>query len=519
MTRTVLSGPATLDKAALLLGNPRTVQAGKAYTLSVSIGGTYGDNVTILAEQFAGDGSRRSQWQGTAVQCRPGESRRNVDLIVIPEPGVTKMQFMAFRYNDQSYSQPMGLHSAEWAEGIDPKYSETPKRSFKGNRGIAIDDLGNFTIDDAPYFPIGICTGGRSAADMAMFKNQGFNVETWSAEGFAGKIGMATGLNLSQYCLPTKKGGWAYGNMDLLRRVCATLPKDVLWGYLDCEEMTGTMPKVQQTIETFKDVMPGVPVFVLNGNIGLQALGDVTGTYVQGGDNAQGKVGLGGQLALSRLSDVPSSIAQIQTYAGEMVATRFWGAIAHGCRGASIWMDNNPTLGAAKAETTKWWPDIPRLRKEVDKIIDVIRAPTNPLHVKVTLSNDNIVDPVAFGWRSTPSGVYLIAANQTLEPQRFSALVNAVSDNRPVIDWGDPVDALTGQPINVQKIRTDQGWAFNFQLKPAQYQVVKLRRMLGVPLPTTPPVELNKPKHPLITQIEAMSPDERKRLKDLINGA
>jgi hypothetical protein len=476
------------------------VTPGKHYTISgnitsdVSASGVTG-NITIYGTQYNAmgqpiGGPRLSPgtWLGSRV--RSG----GFDFWWECPPNVTTMTMQATRYTQQATPMMMTLDDFKLTEGWVPQYPEALKPSFtsKGNKpSIAIANTGVFRIDGKCYFPVGICMDqNRSAESYAnianLLKSGGpsiLPVDTWnghSAYQLANKImpaGMMGGFQLSQYI---GHSGWAYeaGVADLRKTIQAIIDqgllRSVLFGYWDNEEAFEQWSVPAEILRVFRE-MTGLPVYVLNGNIGMSQpsagplLGDCTGTYAPGGDYGTDDVGVGNHVSLRHMSPIPASFVQVQAGAGDLLWPQVFGALCYGAKGMTFWADNIPSMGAPPLEQGAWLKDAPRRLAQIDALMPAIVAGIDCAQVW----------PVTVG--SSANGT-IIMVNQTRMPQLYNGTTFAPLEIR-IIDASVPPPNPTPTPKPPAAGKT--AWARIEEVIPvigqaSPAQIKKIRKALNL---------------------------------------
>lgn len=173
------------------------------------------------------------------------------------------------------------------------------------------------------------------------------------------------------------------------------------------------------------------PIYALQGEFNIarvhaaKGLVDVSGTYVGGGADATGGAGLGaddGLLILDRLEQQgsPAAFAQFNGVDGPGdMRLRLYNSILVGARAIGYWRDCFSPNGQKEAPSVgpvdqkPWWPDFPNLRREVDRLLPVIREP----HWTSWKVSVNAPGSVRAGTRDHNGEGYLILVNQTTKPQ------------------------------------------------------------------------------------------------------
>lgn len=339
-------------------------------------------------------------------------------------------------------------------EGLSLEQPPARKRGFQGGH-VRVDALGNFEIRKAdrwvPFFPL--CIYSDNARDWSVYSRQGWNTVIWA--GSAAQVrqareavsafnpdGMRAGFSLAQYTFPS---GWAYNDLkDLtakLREIRERkLADNLLLYYWDNENNHDQWGVPSTVIRTLRGVdadaagKPLRPVYVLQGAFNVarvhaaRGLADVSGTYFGGGATAAGGAEIAegdGLFFLDRLEGQcsPAAFAQFNGVdgAGDM-RLRLYSALLLGARAIGYWRDAfgpenrraDPTVGPV--DEKPWWPDFPNLRREVDRLLPLIRAP----HWTSWTARVDPAASVEVGTRNYAGEGYVFLVNRTTRPQRVT---------------------------------------------------------------------------------------------------
>lgn len=437
------------------------VQPGKSYTygfyLKTLNGPTY-----VGAQISLHDSNRkfiRNFVSGRGGTSRDGQWEEYALPFVVPD-GVAFIGCQVFKTEN---TQPGGQVWADdfyLGEGLGLEQPPSAKKPFDGAH-VRVDALGNFEVRKkgiwTPFFPL--CMYADNYRDWSVYSRQGWNVNIWTGSAAHVKQakeavsefnpdGMMSGLSISQYTFPA---GWAYNNLDDLRtRVKEIfdqgLGENLLLYYWDNEVNHDQWQVPVDVINTIKSVdvdSSGArlnPVYALQGTFNIarvhaaRGLVDVSGTYFGGSAADTGGAGQGGDEGLFILDrqeqqTSPTAFAQFNGVdgAGDM-RLRLYNSIILGAKAMGYWRDMyGPNLEkdewkVGRADEKPWWPDFPNLRREVDRLLPLIREP----HWTAWTASVNAPDNVRVGTRDHNGEGNLILVNQTTRPQNVSVVVDGL---------------------------------------------------------------------------------------------
>jgi Concanavalin A-like lectin/glucanases superfamily len=358
--------------------------------------------------------------------------------------------------------RPSGTTGSVWVdefyfgEGIGFEQAPSAKTAFNGTL-VRIDDLGNIEVNKSgtwtSFFPLAIY-GDGSRSDWSVYSDQGFNMNMWAgsyvsiqkakdATSTFNPDGMLSGLQIAQYTSPL---GSKYNDITHLEDTIQDIIDEglmgsLLWYYWDNEnsysEWSVPLAVTNKIKEMDEDANSNRqhPIYVLQGNEGIArsfnnstvTMTDVVGDYVTGGDTG----GALGHIILNSIEEQtqPVVIAQINYGVGNHMRSRLYTAIAKGARGMGFWRDtyNNPTLRPA-VEDMDWWDDFPDIRREIDKLMPVIREPH---WTTWTLACDD--DGMEFGTRDYEGRGHVIAANDTDSSITATFTISGLTSYTPLI--------------------------------------------------------------------------------------
>lgn len=350
------------------------------------------------------------------------------------------------------------------------------KRPFNGGR-VRVDELGNFEVKRdgrwTPFFPL--CMYSDNRRDPVVYSQQGWNVIIWTSTAASVRPakeavsefnpdGMLAGFQISQYTFPS---GWAYNQLDDLRQKLEEifdqgLNDHLLLYYWDNENNYDQWKVPVDVIQTIRSVERQRfgrlqhPVYALQGNYGLarvhaaRGLVDISGTYVGGGADATGGAGTGdvdGLWILDRLEGQtsPAAFAQFNGVDGPGdMRLRLYNAILLGAKAIGYWRDcyggcsekHQQTVGPV--DRKPWWPDFPNLRREIDRLLPIIREP----HWTSWTVTASPRGSVRVGTRQHKDEGYIMLVNQTRRTQKTALTVRGLPYTA-----GEVQDYFTGRTV------------------------------------------------------------------------
>lgn len=361
-------------------------------------------------------------------------------------------------------------------EGLGLEQPPALKHGFRGGE-VRVDALGNFEIRKGtrwiPFFPL--CIYSDNARDPSVYSRQGWNTVIWTGDAeqvrkareavsVLNPEGMMAGFSLAQYTFPN---GWAYNDLkDLatkLREIRERkLADNLLLYYWDNEMNHGQWDVPAAVIRTVRTVdadavgRPQRPVYALQGEFNIarvhaaRGLTDVSGTYVGGAASVAGMDGTDGLFFLDRLEgqSTPAAFAQFSGVKGPGdMRLRLYSAVLLGARAMGYWRDcfdpqsrrDNPDVGPV--DEKPWWPDFPNLRREVDRLLPLIRAP----HWTSWTARVDPAKSVLVGTRDYAGEGYVFLVNRTTRLQAVTVHLEGLP-YRPV-EARDYFDGRSRAPI------------------------------------------------------------------------
>ncbi len=436
------TGSFRLPPGGQLTSGAMPVSAGGLYTFSAYIRSAAWPpgNVTLYASAVDQNGTFIRQLRGSAhANSKPGVWEEAA-ITVIPDPDVQFVTVTAERFNAQAATTDMWVDDFSLGRGLVLRDPAAPKTEFVGSH-IRVDAKGNFDVFEngkwKPFFPFCIAAD-QARPSFVPLARQGFNCNVWGGSVVevqkAKDAGMYSGIEIAQF---TNTGAHAYGRADVLTSTINNLKKaglfdQVLWYYWDNEESYAEYQTPRTIIDTIRALDVDAngkrlhPIFVLQGNYGMARasrtdagvpFSDVVGTYLPGGNTGGAGGGPAATLLLGRLQGQtsPESICQINSGVDVTFRSRLYGCLANGGRGLSFWADNVPGQNVPPAEQQPFWPILPSLKSEIDRLLPIIRSTSDRWTVRSSV--DNAATPVSFGTRYLNDTGYILLGNQTVTPQ------------------------------------------------------------------------------------------------------
>jgi hypothetical protein len=453
-----------------------SVRSGVQYTFSLylrTVGGpTYaGLQVALYDAERRFIRNLPSARAGTSADGRWEEAALP---FTVPRGGAF-VQLQAYKTENTRPGGEVWVDDFYLGEGLGLEQPPARKRGFEGGH-VRIDPLGNFEVRKGdrwvPVFPL--CIYADNQRDWSVYSRQGWNTVIWT--GSADQVlqareavsafnpgGMLAGFQITQYAAPS---GWAYKNLkDLsakLREIQdRKLADNLLLYYWDNENSHEQWDVPAAVIRTLRAAdadaagRPLRPIYALQGEYNIarvhaaRGLVDISGTYFGGAAAATGGAGTGddaGLFFLDRLEgqSSPAVFAQFNGVdgAGDM-RLRLYTALLTGARAIGYYRDAfgpenrraEPAVGPV--DEKPWWPDFPNLRREVDRLLPLIRAP----HWTTWTARADPSGSVAVGSRDHGGEGYVLLVNRTMRPQTVTIRLEGMP-YRPV----EARDFFDGRP-------------------------------------------------------------------------
>jgi hypothetical protein len=448
--------------------NPKYVSS----KLSVTSGTRYYCRVTLYGERIG-------QSVDLLVSGRNAESvsLRNYfgGLYYIPEKTWHTIEMSYVPDDDVAYAQPVLLRhryamskGEVWARdfyfGTEPLKRRPKREPFEG-ASVSIDTLGNWLLDDGPFFIIGI-NPAWSRSDWSIYKKQGFNTIVRDPFRWGHKFkksfeaGMFRIYDIDTFIAMARDSVSTAAAADSLQNVLERMMRhrfpdgsnafsSLISFYWDNEHanLTPSYTALAEIVATIRRVDPEHPIYILNGTPGVSPvyrdLADVTGTYLtftgQGHTTETIRT-------LNTLSTVPVSIMQINDSKEHSLTARefrlaVYVGLVHGGKGIHLWRDHEDP--ERRVEFSLWWNELPEVAKEIKEWLPVLRLPmvqgiTHPLleigtrqdadgtlYLIIVNSGEDKVETTLPGHYRTLSGSSLPSdgANTTITLEAARALV------------------------------------------------------------------------------------------------
>jgi len=320
------------------------------------------------------------------------------------------------------------IKEVSFKEGFFTANNIKNKKSFNGSV-TRIDKLGNMQIKKdgkfEPFFPIGIYTNHKRE-DWSIYKKQGFNIamlaDSASSIKKAKQAGLYSSMQLVQYILPVDES-WIPQSHDekiahLKRKLAEIknqkLSNDLLFYYID-NEFYHIKKSYTEIVDIVLSQDKGMhPLYMLNGTYGLarkyNKRVNLTGTYVAVDRYDTDITHAFVALNEAQNQTIPAVIAQINRGVGLNFRPILFGAIARGARGVAFWKDGGE---AGDIKNQPWWSDLPKISKEIEFMMPLIRANHKTSWVA---KNDN--KKIIHGTRTVNNKAYMIISNPTNKVQK-----------------------------------------------------------------------------------------------------
>ncbi len=371
-----------------------------------------------------------------------------IPVFVPDEAGAAFVQVQVYKGPQTQPDSAAWVDELNFFQGLGLRQPPTDKRSFQGQH-VRVDELGNFEVrkhgEWIPFFPL--CMYSDNYQDWSLYSRQGWNTIIWT--GAAHQVrqakeavsdfnpdGMLAGFQISQYTFPS---GWAYNDLnDLEKRLREIfdngLGEQLLLYYWDNEnnhDQWQVPVDVIRTIHRLDADQSGQrqhPVYALQGEFNIarvhaaRGLVDVSGTYVDGAADEVGRTDSDRLWLLDRLEQQtsPAAFAQFNDVQGPGdMRLRLYNSLIVGARAMGYWRDclspncTSITGFDGPVDEQKWWPDFPNLRREIDRLLPLIREP----HWTAWSAAVDQGPAVRIGTRDHDGQGYLLVVNQTSQEQ------------------------------------------------------------------------------------------------------
>lgn len=450
-----------LPEASRVNSKRIAVQGGKTYTYGFYVktenGPTYigaqislhdetGKTIRNLVSAHGGP-SEDGQWQEFALP------------FTVPD-GIESIGLQVYKTDNTNAGGVAWVDDFYLGEGIGLEQKPSPKKPFAGAH-VRVDALGNFEVREAggwrPFFPL--CMFSDNERDWSVYSKQGWN--TIMRAGAAHQVqqakdavsefnpdGMKACFSLSPFTFPS---GWAYNDLDDLNKTLGEvfsegLGDNLLLYYWDNENNHDQWRVPSDVIDAIRKIDVDAqgqrlhPIYALQGTYNLarvhaaKGLVDVAGTYFGGTSADMGGAGqgdYGAYFMLERLEGQtnPASFAQFNGVdgAGEM-RQRLYHSIILGARAMGYWVDafnagqrsEFPKVGPV--DEKPWWPDFPNLRREIDRLLPLIREP----HWTAWSATADDPGSVHVGTRDMDGLGYVILVNGSTEARKVTVALEGM---------------------------------------------------------------------------------------------
>lgn len=462
------------------------IQGGKHYTFGFFMKTKNGP--TYVGAQISAHGANKEYLRnlpGTSGgTSKDGQWQEFVHSVFVPE-GVTFVRLQAYKVENTQPGGQIWIDDFYLGTGLGLKRPPASKRRFSGSL-VRVDSLGNFEVNKkgkwSSFFPLAMYSSNNR--NWRVYSEQGWNTIIWASAASEVKRaraavsehnpeGMMAGFQIAPYTMPD---GWAYNKLDdldaTLNEIFSQgLGDSLLLYYWDNEVHHEQWQVPAQVVEKIIDIdtdefgTRSRPLYALQGSFNLARVHaargwvNVSGTYVGGEADAEGQAGLDDVDALVFLDSLegqvsPAAFAQFNSVNGPGdMRLRLYNALIVGAKGIGYWRDcfseacqqDHPSVGPV--DTKAWWPDFPHLRREVDRLLPLIRTP----HWTDWQASIDKPDQVRLGTRELNGDRYLILVNQTsrLQDVVISGLPAGSTKVRDFFKPGVPLPIRNGR-LNVQ---------------------------------------------------------------------
>ena len=432
------------EQNSKILSEKIPVVPGKTYTLAVYMKDNKwpAGTIKLTPQVYTNTGAFKKNARGTRQAVSGTNMWQESVIFYTAGPDEKFVRLMIIRKDGPGTKNEIWLDDAYIGEGVGFEQPPVPKKAFHGSK-VRVDHLGNFEVlrnhSWEPFFPLCIFAD-QNRPDWTFYSKQGFNCNMWGASAAQVRKaknavsnfnpnGMMSGFSLAPFTAPF---GWAYSNLDGLRKRLedikdAGLSEDILTYYWDNEKAfeQWTVPiKVTDLIKQVDTDNKGKrmhPIFALQGNHGVARMyhngkvqmTDVVGTYLAGDDGGQGG-SADGLIVLENIygQQNPVTFGQINRGVGKEFRSKLYNSLIQGARGMGFWRDFFNVSGQKSVDQWEWWNDLPNLRREIDRLLPIIRQPH---WTEWTLAPQK-KNPLSFGTRDYEDEGYVILVNTSKSP-------------------------------------------------------------------------------------------------------
>ena len=386
---------------------------------------------------------------GSEISLSTGGVWQESAIFVVPKVDTRYIKLIVNRQVAPRNDGHIWIDNLYFGKGIGFEQPPSEKTSFNAAQ-TRVDNLGNIEILKngvwTPFFPICVYADDQRK-DWKIYSQQGFNCNMWASE--ASNIqkaksaisdfnpdGMYSGFDITGYVKPKHP---YYNNTVLLTaRIngikSAGVMDRVLMYYWDNETDRTVWDTQQNVIGTIKRLDVDWngnrmhPIYALHWHYGIARMYlKERMTNIVGGYMGQGNSG-GWPDGLTILNNIekqtnPVVIGQINLYGADLLSPtvwrrRFYDIILSGGKGIGWWRDcvsstcpSYSAYGLVPFEQTGLFKELPKLRREIDQLLPIIREPD---WTKWSFSSSD--SSVRYGTREHAGEGYLIVINTKDSP-------------------------------------------------------------------------------------------------------
>ncbi|MBN1673158.1 MAG: hypothetical protein JXR37_19080 [Kiritimatiellae bacterium] len=402
------------------------------------------------------------RWEETAMEFRTASATHYVQIKLLP-------------WNSEDNTGHIWVDDFYFGEGLGFEQPPSRKTPFAGSL-VRVDALGNYEVNRdgqwVPFFLWGVFKD-NARGDWSIYSDQGWNCimdctsvtyleKCRAAKSVFNPDGVFGCFSVSSYVNPK---GWAYGNWkglsaDLQAIKDAGLMDRVFTYFWDNENSWDVWQPNLDAVALIRKADTDAagrrmhPITVLQGTYNTArayakaGLSDAVGSYV--GTGRPGADG-GWEFGTALLDNIEGQISLVSfaniTETGPLSAGAFrakvYNAILAGAKGITYWRDcfnersrkefpNNLPI-----DEQPWWPEFPTIRREVDRLLPLIRRP-HWTAWRVTASTNQL----RFGTRDFQRHGYIVIQNPGSKPINAEFRIDGLPYKPAVVK-----DFLTGATL------------------------------------------------------------------------